>query len=268
MVSSFLSAILVFAVVAVAQPGEVLGATLSKVALCNANLRTSPRTSAPARKVIATGTRVTANLRLVGGNWRTTCAGVAVSGHSWYRITAVNGKSVKSLYGVTYLYAAVGLFKTYVPPPVTKYAACRANLRTSASTGATARTVINTDTKVLVVTQVTGSSYSTTCAGKAVSGKSWYRISAVNGKSVKSLYGVTYLYSATGLYKSTVTTTQAPTPTPTPPPAADPDPDGDSDADPDTRRPRRRTPKGSTSAIGRARSTGPRWRRPASGSRS
>ncbi len=168
---------------------------------------------------------MTANLRLVGGSWRTTCAGVAVSGHSWYRITAVNGKSVKSLYGVTYLYAAVGLFKTYVPPPVTKYAACRANLRTSASTGATARTVINTDTKVLVVTQVTGSSYSTTCAGKAVSGKSWYRISAVNGKSVKSLYGVTYLYSATGLYKSTVTTTQAPTPDPDPDPAAHADPD-------------------------------------------
>ena len=42
----------------------------------------------------------------------------------------------------------------------------------------------------------------------------------MNGKSVKSLYGVTYLYSATGLYKSTVTTNQAPTPppTPTPPP--------------------------------------------------
>ncbi len=218
-VSSFLSAILVFAVVAVAQPAEVLGATLSKVALCNANLRTRPSTSAPAKKVITTGTRVTANLRLVGGSWRTTCAGVAVSGHSWYRITAVNGKSVKSLYGVTYLYAAVGLFKTYVPPPVTKYAACRANLRSSASTGATSRTVINTDTKVLVVTQVTGSSYSTTCAGKAVSGKSWYRISAVNGKSVKSVYGVTYLYSATGLYKSTVTTTQSPTPTPTPPTA-------------------------------------------------
>ena len=223
MVSSLLSAILVFAVVAVAQPGEVLGATLSKVAKCNANLRTSPRTSAPAKKVIATGTRVTANLRLVGGNWRTTCAGVAVSGHSWYRITAVNGKSVKSLYGVTYLYAAVGLFKTYVPPPVTKYAACRANLRASASTGATSRAVINTDTKVLVVTQVTGSSYSTTCSGVAVSGKSWYRISSVNGKSVKSLYGVTYLYSATGLYKSAVTTTQAPTPTPKPP-AATPTP--------------------------------------------
>ena len=63
---------------------------------------------------------------------------------------------------------------------------------------------------MLVATQVSGSSYSTTCSGKAVSGKSWYRISSVNGKSVKSLYGVTYLYSATGLYKSTVTTSDTP----------------------------------------------------------
>jgi GH25 family lysozyme M1 (1,4-beta-N-acetylmuramidase) len=219
--SALLSAILVFAVVAVALPGEVLGASLSKVTLCSANLRTSASTRASVKKVIPAGTKVSANLRLVGRDWRTTCAGKAVSGHSWYRITAVNGKSVKSLYGVTYLYAAVGLFKTYVPPPVTKYAACRANLRSSASTGATSRTVINIDTKVLVATQVTGSSYSTTCSGKAVSGKSWYRISSVNGKSVKSVYGVTYLYSATGLYKSTVTTSGGPTPTP-PPPAPTP----------------------------------------------
>ena len=215
---------LVFAVVAVSLPGEVLGASLSKVTLCSANLRTSASTRASVKKVIPTGTRVSANLRLVGRDWRTTCAGKAVSGHSWYRITAVNGKSVKSLYGVTYLYAAVGLFKTYVPPPVTKYAACRANLRSSASSGATSRTVIDIDTKVLVATQVTGSSYSTTCSGKAVSGKSWYRISSVNGKSVKSVYGVTYLYSATGLYKSTVTTSGAPTPTPPPPPAPTPPP--------------------------------------------
>ena len=90
---------------------------------------------------------------------------------------------------------------------------------------------------------------STTCSGKAVSGKSWYRISSVNGKSVKSLYGVTYLYSATGLYKSTVTTRSgAPRPRPRIRPPLRP------------RLPRRRTPKGSTSATGRERSTGPRSR--------
>ena len=35
----------------------------------------------------------------------------------WYRISAINGRSVKSLYGVTYLYAAIGLFKS-LPKPV------------------------------------------------------------------------------------------------------------------------------------------------------
>ncbi len=155
---------------------------------------------------------------VTGGAWRTTCAGKSVAGKTWHKISSANGKTIQSLYGVPYVYAASGLFKALPPPPVTKYAACRANLRTSASTSATARTAINTDTKVLVVSQVTGSAYSTTCAGKAAAGKIWYRISSVNGKSVKSVYGVTYLYAAAGLFKSTLTTTAAPTPTPVPTP--------------------------------------------------
>jgi GH25 family lysozyme M1 (1,4-beta-N-acetylmuramidase) len=220
--TSFLSAILVFAVAAVSLPGDVRAATTT-TALCRVYLRATPSTSARARTVIDAGMKVSVVSTVTGGAWRATCAGKSVSGKTWYKISSANGKTMQSLFGVSYVYAATGMFKPLPPPPVTKYAACRANLRSSASTSATARTVINTDTKVLVVTQVTGSSYSTTCAGKAVSGKSWYRISAVNGKSVKSVYGVSYLYSATGLYKSTVTTTQAPTPSPTPP-AATPTP--------------------------------------------
>ena len=76
---------------------------------------------------------------------------------------------------------------------------------------------------------------------------SWYRISAVNGKSVKSVYGVTYLYSADrsvqvhGHHD----------------PGADPDARPHADCPhlprrrPRQQRPRRPTPKGSTSAIGR-----------------
>ena len=104
--TSFLSAILVFAIAAVSLPGDALGANSTKVAKCSANLRTSASTSARARKVISTGTKVVANAKVTGGSWRTTCAGKAVSGKTWYRILSVNGKSVKSLYGVTYLYAA------------------------------------------------------------------------------------------------------------------------------------------------------------------
>ena len=40
------------------------------------------------------------------------------------------------------------------------------------------------------------------CAGKVVTGLRWYRINAVNGKSVKSLYGVTYLYGAGLMFKA------------------------------------------------------------------
>jgi lysozyme len=46
----------------------------------------------------------------------------------------------------------------------------------------------------------------------------------VNDKSVASLYGVTYLYAASGLFKSTITTAAAPTPTPTPTPTTAPTP--------------------------------------------
>ena len=85
-------------------------------------------------------------------------AGKAVAGKTWYRILSVNGKSVKSLYGVTYLYAASGLFKDYVPPAFTRYTACRANVRTGPASSTTSKAVLPTDTKVLVATQVSGTS--------------------------------------------------------------------------------------------------------------
>jgi GH25 family lysozyme M1 (1,4-beta-N-acetylmuramidase) len=213
---------LVFAVAAVSLPGDVLGADSNKVAKCSASLRGLPRTTSRVQRVIATGTKVSANAHVTGGSWRATCAGKAVSGRTWFRIWAINGKTVKSIYGVTYLYGAAGLFKDYVPPPVTRYAACRVNLRTGPASSTTAKTVLATDTKVLVATQVSGTSYSTTCAGKTVSGSGWYRIIGVNDKTVQSLYGVSSLYAASGLFKSTLTTTVAPTPTPTPAPTPTP----------------------------------------------
>ena len=210
--SSFLSAILVFAVVAVTVPGDVLGASLSKVALCSANLRTSPSTSARVRKVIATGTKVSANLRLVGAQLADDVRGQGrlgpqlVPDHRDQRqerqVALRRDLPVRSGRPVQDLRPAARHQVRRLPgePALERLDGCHL------------ATVINTDTKVLVATQVTGSSYSTTCSGKAVSGKSWYRISSVNGKSVKSLYGVTYLYSATGLYKSTVSTSGQPDP--------------------------------------------------------
>ena len=48
---------------------------------------------------------------------------------------------------------------------------------------------------------VSGSHWSAVCPTSR-SGSSWYRISAVNGTSVRTLFGVSYLYGATGVLKS------------------------------------------------------------------
>jgi GH25 family lysozyme M1 (1,4-beta-N-acetylmuramidase) len=219
-VTALLSAIFLFGMTAVSTPGPVSAATYAKVALCSANLRSSASTSARIRASIKTGTKVGAVTRVTGSGWRATCAGKTVSGTSWFRIVSVNGKSVKSLYGVTYVYAATGLFKAYTPPPVTRYAACNAYLRTSASTTATSKMLLKTDSRVLVVATVTGGSWKTTCAGNPVAGQTWYRITGVNGVNVKTLFNVTYVYAASGLFKNSLTPSALPTPTPTPRPSA------------------------------------------------
>jgi stage II sporulation protein D len=109
-----------------------------------------------------------------------------------------------------------GLSGTTVLGATTLAAACDGvNLRTGPSTGYAIKTSVKTGTTISVVATVTGGSWSAVCGGKAVAGSGWYRISAVNGKTVSSLYGVTYLYGATGLFKA-VTVPPPPTPTPSP----------------------------------------------------
>jgi hypothetical protein len=213
--TAILSAVLVVTLISVVMPATALGAT-TKVAACDGvNLRTRPSTSAARKTTLRAGTKVTVVTTVTGGSWRATCAGRAVSGTGLYKISAINGKSVASLYGVTYVYGATGLFKA-VTSTSTKVAACDGvSLRTRPSTSAARKTTLRAGTKVTVVATVTGGSWRATCAGRAVSGSKWYRIRAVNGKSVSSLDGVTYVYGPTGLFKA-VTSTPAPTPAPTP----------------------------------------------------
>jgi hypothetical protein len=203
-----MSAMLVFAIASVSAPPGVLGATVSKTAICSVNLRTSASTSARIKALISSGTKVSVDAKVTGGSYRTACGGTSVSARTWYRITAVGGTSVRSLYGVSYLYGATSLFKT---TPVTRYVACTTYLRTRPSTSSTARVQIKTGTKVLVATKVTGGAWSRSCAGKAVAGNTWYRISQVNGRTVRSLYGVSYLYAPAGLFSTTAPTTTTPT---------------------------------------------------------
>ena len=72
------------------------------------------------------------------------------------------------------------------------------NVRTAASTSSAIRTRLASSARVTVVATVSGSHWSTTCPG-AKSGVTWYRISAINGRSISSLYGRSYLYAATGV---------------------------------------------------------------------
>ncbi len=208
-VTAAMAAVLLFMLAAAASPSTTLGASTTKVALCNANLRTSTLAGSTIKKVARIGTIVSVATTITARSYSTTCAGRAVSGNTWIRITAVAGRSVKSLYGVTYLYAASKLFKTV---PVSKYAACALNLRNTPKAGSVALSRVKIDTMVTVVATVSGRSYSTTCSGKAVSGNHWAKISAVNGKTVKSLFGVSYVYAASRLLSASRTLAAPPAP--------------------------------------------------------
>ncbi len=92
------------------------------------------------------------------------------------------------------------------------------NLRTSASTTATIKARLSPPSTVTVSGTVSGSSWRATCP-TSTSGSSWYVISAVNGQSVSTLYGVSFLYVATGVVTaSTIASTAPATPIPTVPP--------------------------------------------------
>jgi GH25 family lysozyme M1 (1,4-beta-N-acetylmuramidase) len=217
-------AILVALLVSVAVSETVLAGAVTKVTACDGvNLRTRPTTTATRKATLRAGIRVRVTATVTGGRYTVTCAGKTVTGTGWYRISAINDRTVYSIYHVTYLYAAGALIKPIVTT-VSKVAACDGvNLRASAATTATREATINFGASVSVVATVTGGSWSTTCGDRAVSGTGWYRISAVNGKTTAALWGVTYVYGATGLFAAPGSL-PAPTPTPTPTPAPLPNP--------------------------------------------
>lgn len=225
---------------------------------CAVRIRTAPRTTATVKKVIATGSIVTATATVTGGSWSAECK-TLVKGSTWLKIVAINGRSTTSLFGLSAVYAAKGLFRsgpnptpvptakptpvptpkptpvptpkptavptpkptpvptpkpTAVPtaaptvPPITTtdyLANCSVRLRTSTSTAAATTSIIDTNSVVTSSAKVTGGSWAADCA-TSVSGSSWYKITGVGGKSVSSLYGVSALYAATGLFRSVTTT--------------------------------------------------------------
>jgi GH25 family lysozyme M1 (1,4-beta-N-acetylmuramidase) len=202
-------------------PAPVDASTWSLAPRCGANLRTKP-TSAAVRKVrIGTWTKVTAVATVPGAAYSTSCAGVTRKGSTWYRISAIGGRSVKSLYGVTYLYAATGVFRV-LSVSTTLYAQCGSvAVRPTAANTGKAKTTLKLGARVVSNGSVTGAKYTTNC-GTPTTSTSWYRITSINGKSVKALYGVTYVYVARPLLATAppVAATPSPSPSPVPTPSA------------------------------------------------
>ncbi len=225
-----------------AQPAATTTKTMAP--LCSGvNLRTGTSTAYAIKAKVGTSARVTVSATISGTRWSTVCSG-SKAGSTWHRITHVNGKTVRSLYGVTYLYAAAGLFRTVAtatptptptpaptptptptptpaptpaptptPTPTPSPAltpaptatamvpACSGvNLRAGTSTSTALKATLATTATVTVNATVSGSSWSTSCSGSK-SGSTWYRVTHVNGKTVASLYGSTYVYAATGVLK-------------------------------------------------------------------
>ena len=249
MTALFAAAMLVLMAVApIAASSETMAPACS-----GANLRTSPSTSASIKTSLALANTLTVSGSVSGSSWGTSCP-TWKSGSSWYRVTHVNGQSVASRYGVTVLYAAIGvLVRAAAPVPTAPptpgptasptpaptppapptpaptgttaavpvgaayVPACSTvNLRTGASTSATLKTSLSVANMVTVSATVTGAAWGTSCPSWK-SGSSWYRISHVNGQPVSALYGVTVLYAATGVLKASAAVA-IPTAPPTVPP--------------------------------------------------
>ncbi len=91
--------------------GSAAAASSGWVVNCEANVRARPTTTAARWTAIPINTAVTVSATVSGGAYATTCKG-RVSGHSWFAITAIGGRSAKSLFGVSTVYAAGALFRS------------------------------------------------------------------------------------------------------------------------------------------------------------
>ncbi len=234
-----LALLLVLSATTAIDPASTLAATTLATRCDGVSLRSKPSSAAHRYRILPAGAKVVASAKVTGTRWSTRCGGVSSSGSSWWRISSINGRSVKSLFGVSYVYGATGLFRTVISRTALQTVCSGVALRTTARTSGTMKVRLGAGALVTGYGMVPAGSYSATCAGKAVSGAAWWRISHVNGKSVKTLYGVSYLYAAKGLLKAapdassgeprptpapTAKPTPAPTTKPTPAPTAKPTP--------------------------------------------
>ena len=92
------------------QPASSTAGTTSMVALCaGVGVRKGPTTGDKVLVRLAKGVKVRVVESVTGDPYTAGACGAA--GDDWVKIDRINGKSVKTLYGVSYGYAAGGFFQ-------------------------------------------------------------------------------------------------------------------------------------------------------------
>jgi SpoIID/LytB domain protein len=240
LLSAAVSAVLLTLLVvgpAVSASQAVVAAQNLAPACSGVNLRTAASPRATVKVKLGTSSRVTVAGTLSGSSWGTSCP-TWKSGSTWYKVTHVNGETVRSLYGVSALYAASGVLKappgsptpaatptatpavlgaaapvatptasaalaaTVAPAAATGTqlvpACASVNLRTAASTSGTIAVKLGPGNTATAAGTITGPSWNTSCP-TSKAGSTWYVITEVNGRSVGARYGVPFLFAATGV---------------------------------------------------------------------
>lgn len=94
---------------AVEPPESTAAATTAKAACAGVGLRKSPSTTAALVGRVGTGTKVRIAETVTGETYQAGSCGTG--GDTWHKIDRVGGKSVKSLYGVSFVYSAAGFYE-------------------------------------------------------------------------------------------------------------------------------------------------------------
>src|SRR5437870_2498859 len=114
--SALLSALVLVGAISLSAPPRVLAGTAMAAACDGVRLRTGPSTSDTTAATVSFGALVSVETTVTGGAWSATCAGNAVTGDGWHQISELYGQSVTTLFGVPYVYGAIGLFQAVATP--------------------------------------------------------------------------------------------------------------------------------------------------------
>ena len=203
--------------------GPVDATTVRWEAKCDdVRLRTEPRTTAKVLASIDEGARVTAVKTVRAAKWSARCGG-RLESRKWLKIVSINGRSTESLFGRNAVFAAKWLFKfvkrvepapdptpTPTPEPepepttTNHISNCPVRLRSDASIEAETTAIIDENTLVTSSGSVTGGAWEADC-DTTVSGDGWLEVTHVGGQSVATLYGVSIVYAASGLFQAVTT---------------------------------------------------------------